>query len=88
MPSNHMIVRTLRNISGTRFDSQAGELKHIRFGYERPSFVPKLVAQCRKREAIDWGGAAVQPQDYEVLFDGPGPLPLEFKTMLSACGLG
>lgn len=88
MSSNHFIIRTKRDISGQRFDTRAGELKHLRFGYERPAFVPRLVEQCRNGEAIDWGGASVQPQDYEVLFDGSGPLPEQFKTMLSGCGLG
>ena len=88
MPSNHLIIRTKRDISGQRFDTRAGELKHLRFGYERPAFVPRLVAQCRKGEAIDWGGASVQPQDYEVLFDGTGQLPVELQTMLFGNGLG
>ena len=88
MPSNHMIIRTKRGISGSRFDTRACGLKHFRFGYEDPTFVPRLVTQCRNGEAIDWGGASVQPQDYEVLFDRPGPLPGELKTMLSCCGLG
>lgn len=80
MPSNYMIIRARRNFAGPRFDTRAGECKRIRFGYEKPDFVPRIVAQCRNREAIDWGGAAVQPQDYEVLFDGPGPLPAEFRN--------
>lgn len=83
-----MIIRAKRDISGHRFDTRAGELKHFRFGYENPNFVPRLVAQCRNGQAIDWGGAHVQPQDYEVLFDGTGPVPEKFKTMLSGCGLG
>jgi len=83
-----MIIRVNSDISGQRFDTRAGGLKHLRFGYASPAFVPRLVAQCRKGEAIDWGGASVQPQDYEVLFDGPGPLPVQFKPMLFGCGLG
>jgi hypothetical protein len=83
-----MIIRDKCDITGRRFDTRAGELKHFRFGYENPTFVPRIVGQCRKAQAIDWGGASVQPQDYEVLFDGPGPLHPQFKTMLAGCGLG
>lgn len=88
MASRYMIIRSKRGFSGTRFDTRAGECKCIRFGYEQPDFVPRIVARCRNGEVIDWGGAAVQPQDYEVLFDDVGPLPENFKTMLSGCGLG
>lgn len=82
-----MVVRAKRSFTGSRFDTKAGELKHIRFGYENTNFVPRIVTQCRNRSAIDWGGAAVQPQDYEVLFDGAGPLPMDIKAILCGCGL-
>lgn len=78
--SNFFVLRALRGFQGSRFDVSAGETRQIRYGYAEPLFVPHVVAQCRKGEAIDWGGAAVQPQDYAILFDGPGPLPACFKT--------
>jgi len=73
--ANYLVIRAKRSFSGLRFDTIAGERKCFRFAYENPEFVPRTVAQVRAGEAIDWGGAAVQPQDYEVLFDGAGPLP-------------
>ena len=75
MLSNYMVIRAKRSFTGLRFDTAEGERKCFRFGNDNPDFVPRVVAQVRAGEAIDWGGAAVQPQDYEVLFDGPGPLP-------------
>ena len=79
MPSNHMVIRAKRAFTGLRFDTAAGQTMRIRYGYDNPNFVPTVLTQARACEAIDWGGAAVQPQDYEVLFDGPGPLPLKFR---------
>ena len=77
--ANCLVIRAKRDFSGLRFDTRAGERKCFRFGYENPAFVPRRVAQVRAGEAIDWGGAAVQPQDYEVLYDGAGPLPLHLR---------
>lgn len=79
MPSKHMVIRAKRDFSGLRFDTAAGQTMRIRYGYDNPDFVPRTVEQVRAGQAIDWGGAAVQPQDYEVLFDGPGPLPFELR---------
>lgn len=81
MPSNFMIIRARQNIAGHRFNTKAGETMRIRYGYERPDFIPRIVSQCRAGQAIDWGGASVQPQDYEVLFDGPGPVPTTFAPV-------
>lgn len=46
---------------------------------QKPDTLPRLVRQCHNQEAIDWGGASVQPQDYEILFDGPAPLPMSLR---------
>lgn len=87
MPSSHIIIRTKCKVTGPRFSAKAGEIKHFRFNYVDASFVPRIVVQCRNQETIDWGGALVQPRDYEVLFDGVDPLPLEITEILSSAGL-
>lgn len=74
-----MVIRALRSYRGERFDVTAGDLMRIRFGYERKDFVPRIVAQARAGEQIDWGGATVLADGYTVLFDGPGPLPAHFR---------
>jgi hypothetical protein len=79
MTSRYMVIRAKRPVSGLRFDTKEGELKRIRYGYDKPDTLPRLVRQCRSHEAIDWGGASVQPQDYEILFDGPAPLPMSLR---------
>ncbi|CAH0355994.1 hypothetical protein [Aquabacterium sp. CECT 9606] len=81
--SSFMVIEAVRDITGLRYSTKAGERREIRFGYGDASFVPRLVEQARAGQAIDWGGAAVQPGYYRVLFDGPGPLPAQFRSSYS-----
>lgn len=83
MPSNYMVIKALKSYNGDRFPVAAGELKRIRFGYDKPEFVPRLVAQARAGEQINWGGATVLKDGYAILFDGPGPLPPELQHAAS-----
>lgn len=69
--ASRMVVELLHPVVGLRFNSAAGEKKTIVWRRE----IPRIVAQCRAGEAIDWGGAAVQPSGYRVLFDGVGRAP-------------
>lgn len=69
--SNYMVIEVLRSVHGLRYYSHAGERRVIRWR-ER---VPIIVSQCRAGEAIDWGGASVQPGDYAILWDGVGMMP-------------
>lgn len=66
-----MVVELLHPVTGLRFNSAAGERKTIRWRV----VTPRIVEQCRAQEAIDWGGAAVQPSGCRVLFDGVGAMP-------------
>lgn len=75
MASKYVVIEALREIKGDRFPVQKGELRVIRFGYEKPDFVPRTVAQVRAGETIDWGGASVATDAYRLVFDGEGPLP-------------
>jgi hypothetical protein len=75
MPSNYLVMEALRDIHGDRFAVQKGELRPIRFGYDDASFIPRVVAQARAGETLDWGGASVFTDAYQVVFDGSGPLP-------------
>lgn len=79
MPSNYMVIKALKSYNGDRFPVVAGETKRIRYGYDDPAFVPRIVAQARAGEQINWGGATVLKDGYSVLFDGPGPLPSDFQ---------
>ena len=81
MTSSYLILEAQASISGTRYNTIAGERRRIRYGYIDPTFVPEIVKQVRKGEGIDWGGAFIQPRDYRVLFDGPGPLPPEYAYL-------
>jgi hypothetical protein len=67
-------MEALRDIHGDRFPVQKGELRQIRFGYDDASFIPRVVAQARAGETLDWGGASVFTDTYQVVFDGPGPV--------------
>lgn len=79
MASNYMVIKALKSYSGDRFPVVAGDLRRIRFGYSDPNLVPRVVVQARAGEQIDWGGATVLNDGYEVVFDGPGPLPQAFR---------
>lgn len=74
-----MVIKALKSYNGDRFPVEAGDMKRIRFGYDNPEFVPRIVAQARAGEQIDWGGATVLKDGYAVVFDGPGPLPSELR---------
>lgn len=74
-----MVIEANSSFQGTRFNTCAGDRKIIRYASDKPDFTPTLVSQARAGQAIDWGGAAVQPQDYKVLFDAIGPLPPAFR---------
>ena len=82
MPSNYLIMEALRDIQGDRFPVKKGELRTTRFGYEKPDFVPCIVAQARAGETLDWGGASVFTDASRVIFDGPGPLPHEIQMRM------
>lgn len=77
--SQFLVLEALHAFVGSRFEVRAGERRVVRFAYENPTAVPRLVAQVRSGQAIDWGGAALMPSSYRVLYDGPGPLPPEFR---------
>ncbi|MEM8519501.1 hypothetical protein [Janthinobacterium sp. CAN_S7] len=81
-PSNYLVMEALRDINGDRFPIQKGELRSIRFGNEKPDFVPRIVAQARAGETLDWGGASVYTDAYRVVYDGPGPLPDTIKARM------
>ena len=82
MPSKFLVIEALRDINGDRFPVRKGELRLIRFGYEKPDFIPRVVAQARAGETLDWGGASVFTDAYRVVFDGPGPLPQAIKARM------
>jgi hypothetical protein len=77
--SQFMVLESMHAFVGSRFEVRAGERRVLRYGYEDPMAVPRLVAQVRSGQAIDWGGAALMPSSYRVLYDGPGPLPPAFR---------
>lgn len=81
-PSNFLIMEALRDIHGDRFSVQKGELRVIRFGYEQKDFVPRVVAQARAGETLDWGGASVYTDAYRVVFDGQKPFPESIQCRL------
>lgn len=51
-------------VKGLRFASEAGEVKTL---FWRGETVPRIVAQARAGDAIDWGGTLVRAGDYTVL---------------------
>lgn len=61
--SNVAVLRLLVPVRGARYDSAAGETRTVIW---RTS-IPRVVAQARAGEAIDWGGAMVRVDDYEML---------------------
>jgi hypothetical protein len=81
LPKQHLVLRARRAFKGARFSVAAGEMRFLSWRtLTDPDFVPRIAQEVRNGEAIDWGGAAVQSGDYEVVFDGPSPLPREFMT--------
>lgn len=63
MKSNVAVLRLCVDVQGARYDSKAGEQRMVIW---RQS-VPRVVAQARAEEAIDWGGAMVRFGDYEMV---------------------
>lgn len=82
MTANYMVLEATRAYSGDRFPVATGERKVIRFGYDNPAFVPRIVEQARRGKQIIWGGATVLADGYQILFDDCGPLPREFRSAL------
>ena len=78
-PSNYMVLEAVHGFTGSRFAVTPGERRCIRYGYEDPEFVPRIVTEVRTGQSIDWGGAACMPGSYRVLFDGIGPLPTSLR---------
>lgn len=65
MNTNLAVLRLRVDVRGARYDSKAGEQRTVMW---RQS-VPRVVAQARAGEAIDWGGAMVHAGDYEMTKD-------------------
>lgn len=82
--SHYMVLEALHAFVGSRFEVRGGERRVIRFGYGDSKLLPRLVCQVRSGQAIDWGGAALMPSSYRVLYDGPSPLPPAFQDGVGA----
>ena len=65
MKTNVTILRLNVPVRGTRYDSAPGEQRTIMWRQQ----LPRVVAQARSGEPIDWGGSMVRAGDYEVLRD-------------------
>lgn len=65
-PNKRCEIRLNVTVKGSRFASEAGEVKTL---FWRGDTVPRIVAQARALEAIDWGGTLVRAGDYTVLRD-------------------
>lgn len=65
MKTNVTILRLRVPVRGARYDSAPGERRTIMW---RQS-IPRVVAQARAGEPIDWGGSMVRSGDYEVVSD-------------------
>ena len=65
MKANVTILRLRVPTRGTRYDSAAGEKRTIIWRQR----LPRVVAQVRADEPIDWGGSMVRAGDYEVVRD-------------------
>jgi hypothetical protein len=61
--SNVVVLRLRIPVNGSRFNSVAGETRTLIWRQT----VPRVVAQSRAGDAIDWGGAMVRFGDYEML---------------------
>jgi len=59
------VLRLRVPVRGSRYDSAAGETRTLIWRQT----VPRVVAQARAGEAIDWGGAMVRAGDYELTKD-------------------
>ena len=59
------ILRLRVLVRGTRYDSAPGELRTIMWRQRQP----RVVAQVRAGEPIDWGGSMVRAGDYDVVRD-------------------
>ena len=65
-PNKRCEIRLNVAVKGSRFASEAGEVKTLLW---RGGIVPRIVAQARAQEVIDWGGTLVRAGDYTVLRD-------------------
>jgi len=61
--TNVMILRLRVPVRGTRYDSAPGERRTSMWRHS----IPRVVAQARAGEPIDWGGSMVRAGDYEVM---------------------
>lgn len=82
MPSQYMVIEATKSFDGDRFPVAERELRIIRYGYDNPGFIPRLVSQVRSSKSIEWGGAVVSSDGYHIVFDGKGPLPAEVTARL------
>ena len=65
-PNKRCEIRLTVPVTGTRYKSDAGEVRTILW---RGDTVPRVVSQVRAQEPIDWGGSMVRHGDYEVVRD-------------------
>ncbi len=61
--SEKAVLRLRIDVRGSRYDSLAGETRSLRWFQE----VPRVIAKARAQEPIDWGGAMVSANGYELL---------------------
>ena len=75
----YLVLQAKRAFNGSRFPVLTGEIRILAWnpagGPDSDPFNPRLAAQVRAGETIDWGGASVSPQDYSILWDQDGKLP-------------
>jgi hypothetical protein len=62
MKTNVAVLRLRVPVRGARYDSAVGETRTVMWRQT----VPRVVAQARAGEAIDWGGAMVRFGEYEL----------------------
>lgn len=65
MKTNVTIIRLRVPVRGTLYDSAVGERRTIMWRQR----LPRVAAQARAGEPIDWGGSMVRAGDYEVVRD-------------------
>ena len=79
-PSQYLVLEARHGFSAARYDVAQGERRTIRYGYEDPKAVPKVVREARAGLPIDWGGSVCTSASYAVVFDGLGPVPEHPKS--------